>query len=407
MINNLQIDDNTKAIGKIVKERILKQMMIEREVLIPELAQKVGFSITTVKKYVLEMIESGVVVELGKKETNKAGRQAIRYGVKGDSFFFLGVDVKAFELIICLMDFVGEVVTIEHFTDFCFANTHETLDYICKTTSHFIDNLDGIDPSKIIRVNINISGRVNSKVGTSASLFKFEEMQDTTLAEVFSERLGKSVSIENDTKAMAYGEYLFSENKKYSNLLFVNVSWGIGLGIIIDGKIYSGKDGYSGEFGHMNLYDNNVLCHCGKKGCIETEISGRAIHRKIIERISAGETSALSPKVEKGETITTEDIISAAEKEDPLCIEIIEQTAIELGRHLAALMNLFNPEAIIIGGTLAQANKDYFLRPIDLAIKKYSLRLMCRNVPIVTSSLLKDAGAIGACLIARQKQLTM
>lgn len=99
------------------------------------------------------------------------------------------------------------------------------------------------------------------------------------------------------------------------------------------------------------MYNNNILCHCGKKGCIETEVSGRAIHRKLIERINNGESSVLSRKVRKGAVITTNDIIEAAEREDPLCIELISQTGTELGHQLAGLINLFNPEIIIIAAT--------------------------------------------------------
>ena len=123
----------------------------------------------------------------------------------------------------------------------------------------------------------------------------------------------------------------------------------------------------------------------------------------MIERINNGESSVLSHKVKKGAVITTNDIIEAAEREDPLCIELISQTGTELGHQLAGLINLFNPEIIIIGGNLAQAEPYHFLQPVELAIRKYSLKLMSQNVPVVTSSLGNDAGVIGASLIARSK----
>ena len=105
------------------------------------------------------------------------------------------------------------------------------------------------------------------------------------LTDLLSERLKIPVFIENDTKAMAYGEYASKERSGYENVIYVNVGWGLGLCLIVNGEIYYGKDGYSGEFGHVHMYNNNIMCHCGKKGCIETELSGSAICRKLIERI--------------------------------------------------------------------------------------------------------------------------
>jgi predicted NBD/HSP70 family sugar kinase len=251
-------------------------------------------------------------------------------------------------------------------------------------------------------ITFNLSGRVNTEKGTSASLFNFEETKETPLSQLLTERFGKEVFIMNDTKAMAFGEYL-NLNDRYKNMLYINAGWGLGLGIVINGELYYGKDGYSGEFGHNPGYNNNILCHCGKKGCIETEVSGSAISRKIIERIRKGESSVLSDIVETKEALTPKDIIGAVEKEDPLTIDIVSQTGNELGRHLAGLLNIFNPEIIVIGGSLSCIPSVYFLKQIEVTIYKYSLRLMSQNVPIVYSTLGNNAGVIGACMVARSR----
>ncbi len=96
---------------------------------------------------------------------------------------------------------------------------------------------------------------------------------------------------------MTYGEYMQGCVKGEKDIIFVNVSWGVGIGIIIDGKVYTGKSGFSGEFGHVNAYDNEIICHCGKKGCLETEASGSALHRILLERIKSGESSILSTRI--------------------------------------------------------------------------------------------------------------
>lgn len=403
MLNKLRAELNNKGISGIVKTNILKHIMKNGSFMIPEIAESTGYSLTTIAKYVNELQEQGTVIELEHVAAHGKGRRAVRYGISLNSYYFMGVDIKTFELNMALMDLTGNIVHIQRNNKFVFENTRNKLEEICVETKKFIDNLPDMDPEKIVSINMNISGRVDSLSGTSASVFNFEDMQTTPLAEFLSEKLGRAVFIENDTKAMAYGEYMSLPRQKYENILFVNIGWGLGLGIIIKGELYYGKNGYSGEFGHVNVFENNVLCHCGKIGCLETEVSGNAIHRKLIQKINEGESSLLAGKVNKGMRISTDDIIEAAEDEDPLCIDLISQTATELGHQIAALINLFNPNLIIIGGNLSMASPYYFLQPLQIVVRKYSLKLMCQDVPIVTAKLGKDTGVIGACMIARSK----
>ena len=219
---------------------------------------------------------------------------------------------------------------------------------------------------------------MNPDLGYSYSIFNFDERP---LTDVISEKVGGyRVSIDNDTRAMIYGEYMQGVVKGEKNIIFINVSWGLGMGIIIDGKIYKGKSGFSGEFGHNFGYENEIICHCGKKGCIETEVSGAALHRILLEHINN----------------------DAVNKEDLLCIELVEEIGVKLGRHVAGLINIFNPELVIIGGALSRTG-DYLTQPITTAIRKYTLNLMNRDSVIVESKLKERAGIIGACMLSRSK----
>ena len=183
---------------------------------------------------------------------------------------------------------------------------------------------------------------------------------------------------------------------------FVNVSWGLGIGIIIDGKIYKGKSGFSGEFGHISTFDNEIICHCGKKGCLETEASGSALHRTLLERIKKGENSILSERINMENPLTLDEIIAAVNKEDVLCIEIVEEIGQKLGKQIAGLINIFNPELVIIGGTLSLTG-DYITQPIKTAVRKYSLNLVNKDSVITTSKLKDKAGIVGACMLARSR----
>ena len=403
MVNDFYLSGKGGTVGAAIRDSILGRVMKHGSFIISDISEDTGYSQTTVSKYVAELLKDGRITEIERISLHTKGRRTVRYGIAPDTYYFAGVDMRSFELSIGIIDFTGKPVRIWRDRSFRLRNTHDILDRVCEQICGFIDTLEGIDRKRIVAININIPGRINSNTGTSATTFNFEETSDVPLTDILSERLGMKVFIEHDTKAMAYGEYMSGASRKYSNMLYVNIGWGLGLGIIIDGRLYYGKDGYSGEIGHVHSYDNNILCHCGKKGCVETEISMRAIHRKLVERIRHGETSILSAKVRDGEEITPEDITGAVEKEDALCIELVSQTGSMLGEFIAGLINIFNPEAIVIGGNLASVEACYFLQPIETAIRKYALRLMCQNVPVMTSSTGSEAAVLGACLIARGK----
>jgi predicted NBD/HSP70 family sugar kinase len=237
--------------------------------------------------------------------------------------------------------------------------------------------------------------------GHSYSHFYFNE---EPLNEVFQKRLGMHVTIDNDSRSMAYGEYMQGVGNGAKNVFFINVSWGLGLGLIVEGKLYYGKSGFSGEFGHINAFDNEVICHCGKKGCLETEASGSFMHRRLLEKIAEGNSSVLDQRVKNNEKITLEDIIEATNNDDMLAIELVETVGNNLGKHIATLINIFNPDSVIIGGSLSLTG-DYLLLPIRSSVKRYSLNLMNKDTKILLSKLGDEAGIVGACLLARSKML--
>lgn len=388
-----------------LKDLIYQSAIRDGSFTIPEIAERTGVSTTTISKHVAEMVENGVIQAVAHEDVRRKGRKAVLYSIVEKGRCFLGVDIKRDGLSIGVMNVKGELVAKSDDPTFRFENTHANLDLVCSKVDAFLSGLvAGPDAGKIEIAwgAFSISGRVDSKHGVSASRYNFEETRDTPLAEILTEKFGFPVSIENDTKAMAWGEYL-AQDKKWQNMLYVNIGWGLGLGLILDGKLYGGSQGFSGELGHMPVYSNGILCHCGKKGCMETEVSGLAIHRKLLERIRRGESSVLSDKVRKGEDITIRDIIDATEREDPLCIELVSATGTELGRQLAGIINLLNPDCIVVGGDLSNAASYYFLQQVGLAIKQHSLKLLSQRVAVMTSVLGDDAGVVGACSLAREK----
>ena len=355
----------------LIKRRIISHFIYAGCTTITELSKAVGLSVPTVTKFVDVMLKDGYVNDYGKLETN-GGRHPSLYGLNADSGYFVGVAVSINSLKICLINFKGDVLKMTSDIPFSLENTPECLEGICREARSFIDGLD-IDREKILNVCMGITGRVNPETGCSYTHLTFTEKP---LAEVLTERLGINVCIDNDSRAMAYGEYIMRNDKCAKNLIFINVNWGLGMAIIIDGKLYSGMSGFAGEFGHNYGYDNQQICDCGKKGCIETEVS-------IDE-------------------ITLDDIISAVKREDVLAIEIVEEIGAKLGRHIGEMMNIFNPEQVIVGGEFSRVGV-YLLPPVIASVRRYTLNLMYRDSDISISELKENANAIGSALLARSK----
>ncbi len=393
------IDSEVGSKIALTKKNIVRFYINSGSSTIAELAKELDLSVPTTTKLIGELIDDGFVQDFGKQETD-GGRRPNLYGLNPDSGYFVGVDVKRFRINIALLNFKGEVVEYKNSIPYQMENTVEALNNLCDIIRNFITE-SSEDTDKMLCVGVNVSGRVNPESGYSYSYFYFEEKP---LSLLIQERIGVSCFIDNDSRAMAYGEYMCGVAKGEKSMIFVNVGWGIGVGIVLDGRMFYGKSGFSGEFGHINTFDNEIICRCGKKGCLETEVSGLAIHRIFLERVKNGSNTILQKQIEDGAPLLLEDIIRAAQEEDVLAIEIIEEIGDKLGKSVSGLINLFNPELLVIGGTVSLVG-DYIMLPIRSAVKRYSLNLVNKDTEIKISKLGDKAGAIGAGLFARERML--
>ncbi len=368
---------------------------------ITELSKELNISVPKTTSLVNELIEDGLISDYGKIDST-GGRKASMYGLVADACFFLGVDVKKYYVNIGLMDFKKHLVTQKYRIPFRLENTPESLAELIKLIQGFIKE-SPVKKDKILSMGINLSGRINHTIGYSYSFFHFQE---EPLSAYIENKIGITTYLENDSRAMAFGEFMCGELNNEKNVLFVNIDYGIGLGILIDGKVYYGKSGFSGEFGHMPFFENEIICHCGKKGCLETEASGTSLIRRFREQIEKGSSSAIMKKIKNAGELTLTDLIHAAATEDMLCIELLAEIGEKLGKGLAVLINVFNPELIILGGTLSETG-DYLRLPTKSAINKYSLSLVNTDTQLKISKLGEKAGILGACLLARNKVLTV
>lgn len=390
-----QIEKGSK--NALMKKRIITHYIYNGNSTITDLAKELDLSIPTVTKFITEMTDEGFINDYGKLETS-GGRHPSLYGLNPDSGYFIGVELNRDALNIALINFKGDLIDSKRGIDYHFDNNEKRIDDLVTIIRDYINQLN-LDHNKILNINVSIAGRVDPDNGYSYSNYSFEKV---SLAEILTKKLSYPVSIDNDTRAIAFGEFMKGAVENEKNIIFINLSWGIGMGIIINGKLYTGKSGFSGEFGHVNTYDNEIICHCGKKGCLETEASGMAFHRILLERIKNGENSILSEQIKANKEITLNQLIDATLREDMLCIEIIEEIGEKLGKQISGLINIFNPELVIIGGALAQTG-DYITQPIITSVRKYSLNLVNKDSKITSSKLLDRAGVIGSCMLARSR----
>ena len=391
--------NNIEGKSGIMKQQILGLCINDGDFSIAELSKELNASIPTVTRLIGELIDDGFIEDLGKTGTS-GGRRPSIYGLSQSAGYFVGADIRRHHVSIAVTNFKGTLVDYKEDVPFVLEGTEESLRGLAELRKKNTDGL-GIERKKVLAYGINLTGRVNHETGYSFSYFLGE---DKPLSQVLEKELGAPVFLENDSRAMAYGEYICGEANNEKNMLFINLSWGLGMGMIIDGKLSYGKSGFSGEIGHFPMLNNGQICQCGKIGCLETGASGSALHRIFVEKMKEGKMSLLSSKFPNPDDIDIEDILEALMEEDVLAIECVEEIGAVLGQAIAGLINIFNPELVVIGGRLAIA-KDYLMLPIKSAINRHSLIIVSRDTNLKFSKLGKKGGPIGACMLSRSRLL--
>lgn len=397
---NITANENLKGIthkNNIIKRNIIAYMAVNGECTLSELTKELHISVPTITKLVQELIEENIVNDLGKVET-PGGRRPNVFGLANSAIYFAGVNVARDNMTFVITDLQNNLIKEVTDNTFELQNRPQCLEKICSNIEHFIDTC-GIDRSKILGLGVSIVGRVNPETGRSYMYFTSNE---ESLRDIIQKRINMRVLLENDTRARCYAECNCSRSKEESDVIYLHLGRGVAIGIVIDGKLYYGKNGFAGEFGHIPFFDNEKICACGKKGCLETEVSGIAIEEKIIQLIKSGVNTILREKYDRGEQIHINDIIAAAKNDDNLSIELIEEVGEKLGKAVAFLINTFNPETVIVGGNLAAAG-DFIMLPLKSSTNKYSLNLVYRDTKFRQSKMSENANAWGVAMLIHNK----
>jgi len=257
-----------------------------------------------------------------------------------------------------------------------------------------------LELDKMQGIAIAAAGILDIKNGIVTSSPNLPGWRNIHLREILSDKLGVKIHLINDASAAALGEHRLGAGKGLKNLVYLTVSTGIGGGIIINNELYIGTDGCAGELGHMIVETDGPTCKCGSSGCLEVMASGTALANETMARIRNGEKSQVMDIVDGViENITAEKVALAARRGDPLACDAVNRAAFYLGIGMSNIINIFNPEMIIIGGGMSKMG-EMLLRPARKVVREKALKFPARNTRIVRARLGDNAGTIGAAMSA-------
>jgi glucokinase len=314
----------------------------------------------------------------------------------------LGIDLGGTKILTAVTNSQGKMLSRDHSITPA-SKGHETVIQSILDSAHSALEQAGVAISQISAIGIGAPGISNPEAGIVFTSPNLPGWRDVPLRDIIQSRLGKKAFLINDANAAALGELYFGAARGARNFIYITLSTGIGGGIVIDGKIYTGAIGTAGEVGHMTIDDNGPICNCGNKGCWETLASGTALAREAKHRIEEGaRTSILKYADGDVEKVTAQVIQSAAEQGDSLAKELIAQTGYYVGVGLANLINIFNPELIVIGGGLSNIG-DMLFGPAFKTAGERAYKEAFQAVRFVPAELGRNSGVLGAAAFAFQE----
>ena len=316
----------------------------------------------------------------------------------------LAIDLGGTKVIAAVIFDKGEVMAREYYLTLADEGPRAVINRMLSAIDHLLSAQD-MSLSQLHSISVSAAGAIDMKRGLVTLSPNLPGWCNIPLRDIIKEKYKVNTFLLNDASAAALGEHRFGAGRGVKTLIYLTVSTGIGGGVIIDDKLYCGPSGSAGEIGHMTIDVNGSRCNCGNIGCWETLASGTAVAQEAIRRVSCGERSSLIEIVEgKTENITAETVEIAARDGDSLALDVIAKAATYLGVGMVNLVNIFNPEMIIVGGGMAKMG-DLLLAPARQVVQERAFQLPAQAVRIVPAQLGDDAGVLGAATFAFQQEI--
>lgn len=389
----LSTTSNVERKKHLQKIKIIQNLYFQGPKTNTEICEQFNISSPTSIRLLNQLIDEGWVRKNGRGKS-AGGRKPDLYRLESDSFFVMGIQLERSHIRMAIFDNHNKKVARYEDRFQIDSDSGGLVDRIYEEAIKLLKE-SGIDTEKLLGVGVSMPGLVSSEEGKNFTYFIKEE-ESESLEAILKRKFNKPIFILNDAKSACLAESNFGLANNKQNVLVISMDWGIGLGVIIDGKVYQGSSGFAGEFGHIPLIDDGLLCHCGKRGCLETVASGLALTRMAQEGIEAGESTSLSQLSKKEvENLQPGKIIEAANMGDQFSINILSKVGINLGKGLAILIQLFNPELIILEGKFAKAQQ-FITIPIQQSINTYCMAQLREKTKISLSKLGEDSVLLGS-----------
>jgi len=401
---------DTDSLGKKVSSAEMNKMRQKKKMMFflrtngftsaPVLGRWLKLSLPTTIVFLNELIASGYVKNFGIGESS-GGRKPSLYGLPEDAFYVISCDFARFSanmaIVDCYHNFVTPVIEIDTHID-----DPQLVDKLFLTAKQLISDYQ-IPDKKVYGLGVDMPGLINSKTGVN---FTIKDKRRQNIGRELKLRFNRYVYVDNDARMHAQGEFHFGAAKEYKDAIIIHWSWGLGLGIFVNGQLCSGKNGFAGEFSHIPMVENGELCICGKRGCLETIASSNAIIRLVNQGFVEKEISSLITRFDgHPEKVTPEDVIEYARQGDEFCIAILNEVGTALGKGLSYLIQLLNPEVIVLSGPLSKANQ-YVLSPIQQSLNRFCLEKISGSTLLVISDLGDQTALLGTSEMIFQKVFT-
>lgn len=379
------------------KRKIKKALYFEKNLSSSDLSLLTQKSLPLTIKVLNELLDEKKVVETG-YAISTGGRRPQTYALKPDLMYVVSVAMDQLITRIAILNMQNEIVGEVQKVQLPLANNPKALEELTREIDQFIKK-SRIPKSKIVGIGIGMPGFVDVKKGVNHSFLK--PKSGHSMVSYIKSVIDLPVLIDNDSSLIALAEFRLGAARHKKNVMVINIGWGVGLGMIVNGELFRGQNGFAGEFSHIPLFTNNKLCSCGKTGCLETETSLLVIAEKAMKGLKEGRVSFLKNlSLEKVEE-TFKAIIDAAIKGDKFAVELLSEAGYNIGRGVAILIHLLNPELVILSGRGSAAGK-IWMAPIQQAINEHCIPKISENTEVQISSLGYEAELIGAAALVME-----
>ncbi|GAB3612900.1 ROK family transcriptional regulator [Humibacter ginsengisoli] len=345
----------------------------------PEIGRLTGLGRGVVTQRVEAAIEMGFL-EDGEFGPSSGGRAPRTLRFRSDQAYIVVCALGALHIRVGLASLDGEVLAQDHRDWEIARGPAETLDAAIEMIDTLLDAGDG---RPVWAVAVGVPGPVDFETGALVAPPIMPGWNGFNVRRRFEQRFDAPVWVDNDVNLLALTERVHRRDDAV-DLIYCKVGSGIGAGLLSRGRLHRGSNGAAGDIGHVRVRDSEVLCRCGKVGCLEAEAGGWAMVRDAEQAIEDGNSGALATLHKRGDPITPEAISIAATDGDALAISLVQRSARLVGESIAALVNMFNPAVIVIGGAMSGAG-EIFLAEVRQRVYELSLPLATRDLAVVSS----------------------